>query len=453
MKNSSSVNRKKTAVVGGGWAGAAAAVTLAQNNHEVHWLESSRLLGWRARKVEVRGKNLDNGQHIMLGAYTSCLKLLKALNLNNEQCFLRLPLQMIYPEGSGMQFIAPHLPAPLHLAFALLRAQGLSREDKMALARFSTTARWMDWQLNIDCSVTELLQRYQQTENLIKLMWNPLCIAALNTPPDRASARVFLAVLRDSLGAKRNASDMLIPKLDLSALLPEAAARFVEAKGGQIRLGAMVQGLEKVESNRWQISCPSLEMGAMIYDSVVLATPAETSKRMLKDLADDQAIVDTSPAEFPQDFEYEAITTCYLQYASSTSLKRPFFALVDDPDQAHWGQFVFDRGQLHQDQSGLLAVVISAAANAIAIDKDLLVKQIAKQLADVLHMPELSQPLWHQVISEKRATFSCTPDLQRPLNRTSHTGLVLAGDYTACDYPATLESAVRSGIAAAQFLL
>lgn len=465
MATNKSAPQKKIAVVGGGWAGAAAAVNLARQNHEVHWIESSRQLGGRARAIEHKGKILDNGQHILLGAYTSCFALFKTLGLKPEDHLLRLPLQMVYPKQSGMHFVAPKLPAPLHLVLALVKAQGISRADKMALARFSTTARWMDWQLNVDCSVSELLQRYEQTERLIQLMWNPLCIAALNTPPDCASARVFLAVLRDSLGAKRSASDMLLPIVDLSALMPQVAAEFILKNGGQVHLGTTVQDLAQLDDKQWRLTSTTSELDAMHFDGVVLATPAETSKRWLAKLVIDRAEQDSSdmekttqgiviaqPSEFPNEFNYEAITTCYLQYEESIKLERPFFALVDNPSQEHWGQFVFDRGQLHQNQQGLLAVVVSAAAEAASLERDTLAKQIAVQLAHAFEAPELAQPVWHQVISEKRATFSCTPNLRRPTNQTSHAGLVLAGDYTDCDYPATLESAVRSGAAAAQLL-
>src|SRR5690606_32070800 len=119
---------------------------------------------------------------------------------------------------------------PLHMLMALLRTSGLNHVDKLALARFTSTARWMDWRLDTDFSVAELLARYDQTPRLIKLLWQPLCIAALNTPLEQASAKVFLAVLRDSLGArKRSASDMLIPRCDLSTLLPQQAARYIES--------------------------------------------------------------------------------------------------------------------------------------------------------------------------------------------------------------------------------
>ena len=129
------------------------------------------------------------------------------------------------------------------------------------------------------------------------------------------------------------------------------------------------------------------------------------------------------------------------------------FALCDDPANAKWGQFVFDRGHLHIDQAGLLAVVISAPEHiGVMAHKDL-AQAIACQLAQSLQLPALEQPLWHQIVTEKRATFSCTPGLVRPLNNTTELGLVLAGDYTACQYPATLEAAVRSGIAAAKLFM
>ena len=162
------------AVIGGGWAGCAAAVTLAAAGKRVSLFEAGKVLGGRARRVEIDGRTLDNGQHILLGAYSASLKLMKQVGVKPADAMLRLPLQMRYPSPDGMDFVAPRLPSPLHLAVALLRAKGLERADKMALARFSTTARWMGWQLHQDCSVAELLERFVLTTRLIKLMWNPL---------------------------------------------------------------------------------------------------------------------------------------------------------------------------------------------------------------------------------------------------------------------------------------
>ncbi|SHG94722.1 hydroxysqualene dehydroxylase HpnE [Massilia sp. CF038] len=433
------------AVVGAGWAGCAAAVELAHAGYHVTLYEAARTLGGRARAVDVNGARLDNGQHILLGAYAETLRLMRLAGVDRAQAILTLPLQMRYPPGHGMDFVAPRLPAPLHLAIALLRARGLAGADKMALARFSTTARWMDWTLHKDCSVSELLARFDQTPRLIQLMWRPLCLAALNTVPERASAQVFLHVLRDSLGARRSSSDMLLPKADLTALFPAAAGAYIEARGGSVRTGTKVQAL-RAQQDGWQLDASGGADGQTQTraDVVVLAAGAPASAPLLA------AVGQTALAAQLDAFDYEPITTCYLQYAAGTRLDLPFYALVDDPANLHFGQFVFDRGQLDEVQSGLFAVVISAAAEAAAMERDALADAIAAQLASVLGQPALRQPLWTQVITEKRATFACTPGLLRPQVASGLPGLAIAGDYTASNYPATLEAAVRSGVAAAR---
>jgi len=505
---------RSVAVVGAGWAGCAAAVELARAGCAVTLLESARTLGGRARRVEMDGRQVDNGQHIMLGAYAESLRLMQLAGVDMKAAVLSLPLQMRYPPAAGgMDFLAPRLPAPLHLLGALLRAKGLAREDKLSLARFSTTARWMDWQLNTDCSVDELLQRFDQTPRLIQLMWRPLCLAALNTPPARASAQVFLNVLRDSLGARRKASDMLIPRADLSALFPDAAAAYVARHGGTVHTGAKVTALAPLPGGRWQLSAtgaglpPRAGLAAQgaastgsgsggpkegscaaahgesaapwtaDFDAVILAQGAPATAALLRNLPASarahastagSGAADGAPAAVGgtldalaaqlEAFSPEAITTCYLQYDAGVRLDIPFYALLDNADSGHWGQFVFDRGQLDPAQAGLLAVVISASSAAAELAQPALSAAIAAQLAAVLRRPELAQPSWSRIVTEKRATYACSPALARPANATGRPGLLLAGDYTAGgdtsgDYPATLESAVRSGVSAVKALL
>lgn len=430
------------AVIGAGWAGCAAAVELADAGHRITLIEAARTLGGRARAVEIDGKRLDNGQHILLGAYSETRRLFEKTGVDQDAALLRLPLQMRYPHGcDGMDFLAPRLPAPFHLLAALLRAKGLKREDKLALARFSTTARWMDWRLHEDCTVSALLERFDQTDRLIKLMWRPLCIAALNTSPEDASAQIFLNVLRDSLGARRAASDMLIPRVDLSTLFPLQAAAFIEQNGGVVQVGSALRRIEKADRG-WLLTLNAGDEKHP-FDAVVIATSAVQAASLLNEVTDQPVI---------PEFEYEPITTCYLQYPPGTRLEQPMFALADDAESACWGQFVFDRGWLDPEQEGLFAVVVSASTQAIEFGQEALTKAIAAQLATAFDQAHLAQPLWSRVISEKRATFACTPALQRPSEKTEFPDLVIAGDYLESDYPATLESAVRSGVKAARLL-
>ena len=456
---------KHFAVVGGGWAGFSAAVELARAGHQVTVFEAARTLGGRARRVDIDGRALDNGQHILLGAYRESLRLMRLVGVDLQSAILKLPLQMRYPTDTGMDFVAARLPAPLHVGIALLRARGLAREDKLALARFSTTARWMGWRLNNDCSVAELLERFEQTPRLVQLMWRPLCLAALNTPLERASAQVFLAVLRDSLGAGRAASDMLLPRTDLSTLFPATAAAWLQQKGHQVHLGAKISSLQpspcqpRGQTPRLTRGQPLAKwvVGEAEFDGVVLAAAPSAAAALLQPL---EAAALLQPLEAAAGLVAqlaglgsEPITTCYLQYPAGTRLAAPFYALVDDPANQRWGQFVFDRGQLDPAQDGLFAVVISAASDAAEQAQDALAAALARQLAADLGQPELAQPSWSRVITDKRATFACTAGLERPANATGLDGLVLAGDYTQGDYPATLEMAVRSGVQAAKLLV
>ena len=426
---------KRVAVIGGGWAGCAAAVELTHAGKYVTLYEATRSLGGRARRIDMQGMALDNGQHILIGAYTESLRLMRQVGVNPDEAMLRVPLQMRYPpDTNGMDFIAPKLPAPFHLLFALIKATGLMLEDKLALARFMSAARWMGWQLHNDCSVSELLERFEQTSKLNRLLWVPLCVSALNTPPETASAKVFLSVLRDSLGSKRGASDMLVPRVDFTALFPEKAASYIERHGGIVKRGQAVREIAKTSAG-WNVE-------GRQYDAVVIATASLQAAALLQ----------KAGADLPFSFDYEPITTCYLYYEQQPRLAQPFYALPDDPEAGKWGQFVFDRGWLNEEQKGLMAVVVSASAGAVTQGQESIEKGIANQLAEVLKQPELAQPTWMQSISERHATFACTPDLERPDNETGLEGLVLAGDYTQSDYPATLEAAVRSGVRAASLL-
>ena len=135
----------------------------------------------------------------------------------------------------------PRLPAPFNLALGLLRAKGLSLREKLSAARFMRSLQSAGYRLDNDCSVAALLDRHRQSGHLRRFMWEPLCIAALNTAPAHASARIFANVLRDSLGGQQADTDLLLPHSDLSRIFPDAAGQFIEKSGGRIRLSSRIE--------------------------------------------------------------------------------------------------------------------------------------------------------------------------------------------------------------------
>ncbi|MBY4945290.1 hydroxysqualene dehydroxylase HpnE [Cupriavidus respiraculi] len=438
-------------IVGGGWAGMAAALELAQAGRHVHVFEAAPVLGGRARRVarahpQVAGE-LDNGQHLLLGAYRHTLALMRRAGVDPDAAFLRLPLQMAYPDGWTLE--APRWPAPLHLLGMGLRARGISWSERAALARVlsevragergaqpQTVAAWL--------STTPRTLRHR--------LWYPLCVAALNTPPEQADAAVFRRVLRDSVFAARSDSDMLVPRLDLSRVFPEAAANVVRQAGGTVATGATVRALSRdgARGHGWVVHTAS---GATHVDSVVIATAPRPAARLLAPLWEQASALAPTLAML-DGFAYAPIVTLHLN-VGALRLPRPFLAL-DAGAQAP-AQFVFDRAALGNGgaaHDNVWSVVISAADAEGDLEQPELARrvraQLARQLAPCLPQADrLAQPRGDFVIAERHATFRCVPGLARPHNRTGVAGLLLAGDYTDGPYPATLEAAMLSGSAAA----
>ena len=421
------LRQPRVAVVGGGWAGCAAALTLAEAGVSVTLFEASRTLGGRARAVELDGQSLDNGQHILLGAYEQTLQLIERLHpATTRNSVWRLPLTLDQPPDFSLA--CPRLPAPLHLLAGLLGARGLGWRDKLAAARW-THAMLRNTETPVHLTVSQLTRN--QPEKLRMKLWHPLCVSALNTPPEMASARIFRDVIRAAFGGSTRHSDLVLPRRDLTGLLPAPAAARVLELGGEIRLASRVAGL------------------AASPDAVTLGTHGETS-------AYSHAILAVAPQHLPAlamqvpalesigravaRYQYQPIATAYVQYDPDFRLLRPLFALTDGP-----AQFVFDRGQSH-GQSGLLAFVASAATNLSADWLDRVETQL-RRIADP------GPARWRKRIVEKQATYSCVPGMARPPVHTPHPRIFLAGDYTAGPYPATLESATRSGVQSAASLL
>ena len=400
------------AVVGGGYAGMAAAVTLAARGARVVVHEAGPVLGGRARRVRVRGETFDNGQHILVGAYTALLGLMRECSVRSE-ALLRLPLELRYADGFALRPF--WLPAPLGLLGGLLAAP-LPLRERLGAVRFMLALRRARYRCEPDCSVAELLARHAQDGRIGRYLWQPLCVSALNTPPAQASANAFLAVVRDALAGGDGASDLLLPATDLSQLFPEPAADFVRARGGEVRVSSPVRDLEALRRE---------------HAHVVVAVGPHHLERLIPGLL---------PA-----CAYQPIVTCYLQYAPAARLPLPMLGFSGG--LVHWA---FDRGRLLGER-GRIACVVSAEGEHQRMSAGEIAEACARELAAAA--PALGAPVSSQVISEKRATVACTPGFARIGPRTPLDHVWLAGDYTDPVYPPTLEAAVRSGLRAADCVL
>lgn len=417
----------RVAIVGGGWAGIACAVELVRQGQPVTLFEAARQLGGRARRVDWDGLAIDNGQHLMIGAYTQTLALMA--RLGTLDTLERRPLCLRVP---GFELRLPRLPAPWHLLFGLLAARGLGLADKLSAARFMRVLRARGFRLPADLPAAELLARHRQSGALIERLWGPICIAALNTPLDAASAQVLCNVLRDSLAGPRAASDLLMNRADLGRLVPDAAASFIARHGGSTRLGV------KVETLRREDDTYRLDGAGHHADQVVLACHPGRLPALLAHLpALDEVLAQVGG------YRWQPILTLWLRF--TTRLDFPFPMLGLGAGHAPWA---FERDDI---APGTVAIVVSAEGPHLERAPEALRDEYLELLQHALGpLPALSA--W-KVITEKRATYACVPDQPRPAHVTPLPGLYLAGDYTAGDYPATLEGAVRSGVECAHRLL
>ena len=404
----------------------AAAVALSERGCRVAVYESAKRLGGRARAVAYKNGTLDNGQHLLIGAYRDTLHLIETVGVPSERLW-RMPLT--WHIAGGISFRAADASAPWHVLCGMLRSTGWSMALRVECIRFIAYWRRKQYALGHDITVGELLRTHRQSAPVVRELWEPLCVAALNTRPEHASARVFLHILRDTLGAHASASQMILPRCDLSALFPEPAAAYVRARGGRIMLGEPVLGVDQ-EGGTFRLATKS---GLHAHACVVLASHPSRVVGLVGHMPRMAHVVEQIKA-----LTYEPIVTVYLQYARAPVMPFPMIGFTDACTQ-----WLFDRGAISA-QKGLLAAVISARGRHQRYAHRDLAQHVHAEIASAF--PAIDPPLWTQVVEEKRATIACVPNLERPDQRAPIPGLFIAGDYTRSDYPATLESAVQSGL-------
>lgn len=482
----------KVAVIGGGWAGLAAAFQLHRAGIDTTVFEAARTLGGRARSVDSPSleATIDNGQHILLGAYTETLALIKDLGIDVDSVLYRQALSLRSADNSFI-LRAPALPEPLHLLGAIVSAKGLSLSERWRLIAINRRLQKAHWKTPTGWTVAQWLKAGRQSDHVIRRFWQPLCLAALNTPIEQACAQVLATVLRDSLGGAKAASDTLIPRVDLTALWPAHLP-----SGINIRAGHVVRRLENHTSH--------VAVDGERYDAIIVATNAPSAHRLLKPLTTPDT--DCPPVSTPvltaasdsaaphatatgsdktqqwlstlAAFSYIPIATVTLKLQTAWQLPHPMLMLSESPEHDHFGQWLFDRSVfMNNPLAGLhgvrqnieplmraavgeghkhtmLTVVISDARALSERPRQAVVGGVIAQIKEqTRRFPNMPAIIGHELIIEKRATFAAVPHLRRPVNATPWPRIQVAGDWTDTGYPAVLEGAVRSGKAAALQLL
>lgn len=441
----SSTSTNPIIIVGAGWAGLSAALTLSRAGKKVMLLEAAPQIGGRARAVSFAATEVDNGQHLFMGAYQSILTLLKWLQIPESSVFHRTPLEMLMWDAKQntsdpLHLKLPNLPAPFHVLLGMMTIKGLKLNDRLKAIQFCRTIQTMKFHLKQDVSVLSFLQQHQQPDILIQNLWGPLALAALSTPLEQASACVFLHILKEVFEHSNNHSNWLFPKVNLSKVLPDPLLEHLNSSVQSVLYHQRVQTLV-IENGR----CIGVRTPHQTFKghTVILATPPSVTANLLA--ANNTNNVCKPLVEQLLKFQYQPITTLYLSYANPVQLKTPMIGLINS--MGHW---VFDRKIA--GQPNIVSVVFSGTGPHNDMDHISLIKHVSQELHGLLP----STPIDARVITEKRAAFSCDVgiDTYRPTAlSTPLSNLWLAGDYTEPFYPATLEGAVKSGMNAANQIL
>jgi squalene-associated FAD-dependent desaturase len=397
----------KTAVVGGGLAGLAAALELVDAGAAVTLYEARPTLGGAVQTLPEREGDPDpppdNGQHIALGCFTEYLRFLDRIGEGNSYLRTHLSLPVI-DEGARRFDVAPSLAA-------LLRYRHLPLRGRVRLPL--TLMRLRAAQSQPKETFGDVLRRLGETETSITGFWDVFIRPALNLSTDEVDAAAGLFTVRTALLGPRANSDLVLPLRPLGHMHGDAAGRVL---GDRVRLNERVESLDDLDA-----------------DTIVVAVPPRESARLLGE-------------EAPQ-LEDSPIVSVHLWF-DRVLLETPLAALLGS--DAHW---VFDRGALtgHRPARGqYLTVVSSGVPELLEVRGRELVERIAGQLTGRLGSAEL---LWSRVSREPYATIALRPGVVRPGSETGRPGVVRAGAWTDTGWPATMESAIRSGRAAAQHLL
>jgi squalene-associated FAD-dependent desaturase len=403
----------KVAVVGGGLSGLATALELVDAGHEVTLFEARPTLGGAVQTLPERDGDPppppDNGQHIALGCFTEYLAFLDRIGEGGAYRRRRLELPVVGEDAS----VAAISRSP----FSILRYRHLPLRERIHVARTLLALRRAGGD---DAeSFGELLRRLGASELQVDRFWDVFIRPALNLPTDEASAAMGVFTVRTALLGKADAADVILPARPLGAMHGDAAGKALERKGATVRTGHRVESLDELDA-----------------DAIVVALPPAESARLL---GESEPALEPSP-----------IVSVHLLF-DRPILGSPLAALLGSP--AHW---IFDRGELtgHAPPDGgqYLTVVSSGVPDLLEIRGRGVVDLMAGELTGRLGHAEL---VWSRVSREPYATVALRPGTrqERRGTETDRPNVVRAGAWTDTGWPATMEGAVRSGLAAARRLI
>ena len=441
-------------VIGAGIAGLRAAVQLAARGARVTVLEAKAILGGRATAFvdPQTGERVDNGQHVMLGCYHETFAFLREIGTDDRiRVQPGLEVDFVDRAGERSRLSLPGLPPPMNLIAGLLDWSALGWRDRLAALRLAGPIRTAREEQKAKSrghtpthiaaspgeTVEEWLIHNGQTARIREMLWEPLALAALNQSVRVAAAPPFVAVVAQMFGGGPKDASLALPTWPLDQLYAEPARRFIEARGGEVRIGCSARVYLKGGTIDF-VEARGERLGA---GAVVAAVPWYALVDLFAgDVAPVDAIRSAAAATNPS-----PIASVNL-WLDRRILRTPFLGL---PGRSM--QWVFDKEQMFERQSSHLTLVSSGAEDVMGLQNDALIQRALTELREAWPEARAAKVLRASVVRERRATYSLAPGQPtRPPTATAVKGLVLAGDWIETGLPATIEGAAISGRRAAE---
>lgn len=438
-------------IIGGGISGISASIELLKSKKSVCLIEANSKLGGRLNSKIDKNTNdsIDNGQHVFMGVYYNFLNLLSTISTYKHLHTHKGLNFQVKDKNSTYTLDTTKYFGKLSLLNGILNYNALNLKEKINIIKFLLNIKNNNIITeNLTCQ--ELFAIYHQDRNIAKYLWNPFIEATLNTPPNLASAKVFINILNLIFWKKNNASNFIIPKIGLSELIKPAHG-FIKSNGGEILLNNTLKEIIYTKSENLNspkpIGIKTIKGQTLNSNTIILATPPHKIKNLNFYPNPDILI------EKFNKFEYSPITSAYI-WLNKKVLNSPILQLIDHNIQWIFDKYYYSNQKTDKEQQ-LLSISISANKNLFQIGNNELKKILSEELLQIFPTLKNENIIQFKIIKEKRATFLCSNEIEnlRTQIGKNYNEIIFAGDWVENNLPATIEGACINGINAAKLAL